>query len=130
MTTRQTDDAPVVEQTPESEPSSDPDELRGQIEETRADLGDTVEALAAKADVKAQVKEKVEAGKEQIKEKQEQASAKLAEVRDKVGDKVSGATPDQAREVVGSLPERIKGQPLPAVFLAGFLLGWLLGKRR
>ncbi|EMF55192.1 DUF3618 domain-containing protein [Streptomyces sp. SID5476] len=32
-----------------------PDELRRQIEETRAQLGDTVEELAAKADVKARV---------------------------------------------------------------------------
>ncbi|WP_033527144.1 DUF3618 domain-containing protein [Streptomyces galbus] len=32
-----------------------PDELRRQIEQTRAQLGDTVEELAAKADVKARV---------------------------------------------------------------------------
>ncbi|WP_200301405.1 DUF3618 domain-containing protein [Streptomyces adelaidensis] len=32
-----------------------PDELRRQIETTRAQLGDTVEELAAKADVKARV---------------------------------------------------------------------------
>ncbi|MDX3585398.1 DUF3618 domain-containing protein [Streptomyces europaeiscabiei] len=32
-----------------------PDELRRQIEVTRAQLGDTVEELAAKADVKARV---------------------------------------------------------------------------
>jgi hypothetical protein len=32
-----------------------PDELRQQIEVTRAQLGDTVEELAAKADVKARV---------------------------------------------------------------------------
>ncbi|WP_371581136.1 DUF3618 domain-containing protein [Streptomyces sp. NBC_01314] len=32
-----------------------PDELRRQIELTRAELGDTVEELAAKADVKARV---------------------------------------------------------------------------
>ncbi|MDX2605211.1 DUF3618 domain-containing protein [Streptomyces caniscabiei] len=32
-----------------------PDELRRQIEQTRAQLGDTVEELAAKADVKARM---------------------------------------------------------------------------
>ncbi|WP_019633388.1 DUF3618 domain-containing protein [Actinomadura atramentaria] len=35
-----------------------PDELRAEIERARADLGDTVAALAAKADVKARVKDR------------------------------------------------------------------------
>jgi cobalamin biosynthesis Mg chelatase CobN len=35
---------------------SDPDALREEIEQTRAQLGDTVEALANKLDVKAQAK--------------------------------------------------------------------------
>jgi MYXO-CTERM domain-containing protein len=68
-TTRQDDDAPVLEDSSATETSSDPDELREQIEETRAELGKTVEALAAKADVKARVKNKVSTGKEQVTEK-------------------------------------------------------------
>jgi hypothetical protein len=36
-----------------------PDELRRQIARTRAELGDTVEALAAKADVRARAREQV-----------------------------------------------------------------------
>jgi hypothetical protein len=44
----------------------DPELLRTKIDETRAELGDTVEALTAKADVKGQVKEKVEDKKEQL----------------------------------------------------------------
>ena len=40
-------------------PPSDPDKLREEIQETREDLGDTVEALAEKADVKAHAQEKV-----------------------------------------------------------------------
>ena len=35
----------------------DPEQLRQDIERTREQLGDTVEALVAKADVKAQAKE-------------------------------------------------------------------------
>ena len=42
------------------ETPSDPEQIRAQIEETRRELGDTVEALAAKADVKAHVRERVE----------------------------------------------------------------------
>lgn len=37
-----------------------PEELRAQIEATREELGETVEALAHKADVKARAKERVD----------------------------------------------------------------------
>ena len=42
-------------------PPSDPQELREEIAETRDALGDTVEALAGKADVKSRAKEQVAA---------------------------------------------------------------------
>lgn len=48
---------PAMSQSPE------PDQLREEIADTRRELGDTVEALAAKTDVKAQAKQKVEEGK-------------------------------------------------------------------
>ncbi|KMO96846.1 DUF3618 domain-containing protein [Streptomyces roseus] len=44
-------------------------ELRDQVERTRDELGKTVEALAAKADVKAQAKEKAALVSDQIREK-------------------------------------------------------------
>jgi hypothetical protein len=37
--------------------SNNPDVIRQQIEETREELGDTIEALSAKTDVKARVRE-------------------------------------------------------------------------
>ena len=46
-----------------------PEEIRSDIEETREQLGETVEALAAKADVKGQAKAKVEDVKTQVREK-------------------------------------------------------------
>jgi hypothetical protein len=49
-------------------PAVDPDVLREQIEQTRAELGETVEALAAKTDVKAQAKAKLAEGKEQLRQ--------------------------------------------------------------
>jgi ElaB/YqjD/DUF883 family membrane-anchored ribosome-binding protein len=45
-----------------------PAEIRAEIEETREELGDTVEALAEKTDVKAQAKAKVEDVKEKVNE--------------------------------------------------------------
>ena len=40
------------------------EELRAEIKQTRAELGETVQALAAKADVKARAKEQVEVARE------------------------------------------------------------------
>ncbi len=56
---------------------SEPEVLRERIEETREQLGATVEALAQKADVKAQVHEKVEDSKEQLHQVQAEATGKL-----------------------------------------------------
>ncbi|MFJ6367807.1 DUF3618 domain-containing protein [Streptomyces virginiae] len=54
-------DGPVPRQPATRQPTADepsPEELRARIEHTRDQLGRTVEALAAKADVKAQATEK------------------------------------------------------------------------
>jgi hypothetical protein len=95
-----------------SEPKKDPlpedqEALRDQIEETRAELGETVEALSAKADVKGQVKEKVEERKEQLRDQQAQAEAKL-----------------------GELGKQAKGNPVPLAAAAGAAILLLLVVRR
>jgi Protein of unknown function (DUF3618) len=54
--------------------SSDPAELRRSIEETRGELADTVNALAAKADVKSRAQDKT-------KQLKAQAANKAREVR-------------------------------------------------
>ncbi|MDQ5831627.1 MAG: DUF3618 domain-containing protein [Actinomycetota bacterium] len=64
----------------ESRPPDEQEALRTEIEETRAELGETVEALSAKADVKGQAKEKVEEKKTQLRDQQAKAKAKLDEV--------------------------------------------------
>src|SRR3954470_19778479 len=58
-----------------------PEQLRAEIEETREDLGDTVEALAAKTDVKTRARERADelkrtalAKKEDLVSKAKQAS--------------------------------------------------------
>ena len=47
----------------------EPQEIRRDIAETRDELGDTVEALAAKTDVKAHAREKAEEIKQEAREK-------------------------------------------------------------
>jgi ElaB/YqjD/DUF883 family membrane-anchored ribosome-binding protein len=78
--TGSSDDAVGVAAAPErSDLPEDQEELREQIAQTRAELGDTVEALSAKADVKAQASAKVDEGKQELRDKQAQAQAKLNE---------------------------------------------------
>jgi ElaB/YqjD/DUF883 family membrane-anchored ribosome-binding protein len=90
----------------------DPDALREDIESTREALGDTVDAPAQKADVKGQVRAKVDEGKEQVHQAQESAKAKARD------------TADQVRE-----------RPAPAGGLVAAVLGvlgltWLIRRRR
>jgi ElaB/YqjD/DUF883 family membrane-anchored ribosome-binding protein len=47
-------------------PPTEPEALRREIEQTRAELGETVEALAAKADVKARAHEAVDDVKHRV----------------------------------------------------------------
>jgi cobalamin biosynthesis Mg chelatase CobN len=63
----------------------DVDALREDIRQTRAELGETVQALAAKADVKARAKDSVEQTKAKVK-------AQAAEATERVADKVKEAT--------------------------------------
>jgi hypothetical protein len=53
----------------ESRPAPTAEELRARAEATREQLGETVEALAAKADVKARVHDKAAAAKHRVSEK-------------------------------------------------------------
>ncbi len=62
--------------------ASEREALLEQIEETREELGATVEALAHKADIKAQVHEKVEERKEHLHQVQAEATGKLRQTLD------------------------------------------------
>jgi Protein of unknown function (DUF3618) len=64
-------DSETTQQPEAAPPPSDPETLRRNIEETRSELGATVEALSRKADVKSQVKEKVDVGKVRLRDRQE-----------------------------------------------------------
>jgi hypothetical protein len=49
---------PQQQQQQQQQPQQTPEELRREIERTRRELGDTVEALSHKVDVKAQARQK------------------------------------------------------------------------
>jgi ElaB/YqjD/DUF883 family membrane-anchored ribosome-binding protein len=109
--------------------TDDPEELRREIEETRAELGATVEALSEKADVKARITKKADERKQQAREKGEELGAKASEL----GDRLREATPDQAQAAASQTVEHARERPLPfavgGALVLGFALGWLIQGR-
>jgi cell division septum initiation protein DivIVA len=80
--------------------ASTPDEIREEIEQTRVELSDTVDALTAKLDVKAQVKGRVAEAKSSVTGKAANAVAKAKQAApapvqnalDMAGAKLNGTT--------------------------------------
>ncbi|MDQ3588052.1 MAG: DUF3618 domain-containing protein [Actinomycetota bacterium] len=108
MTADENDATRLQGMAPPADPAQtdDPEQLRGQIGQTREDLGDTVEALSGKADVKAQ------------------ASAKVGEIREKATN-VAG---EDVKHAAAAAKARAESNPLPAIagaLVAGFVIGRL-----
>jgi chromosome segregation ATPase len=99
-----------------------PEELRQDIEHTREELGDTVEALAEKTDIKAQAKNRISAVKETAQQKKDEFAAKTRQ-----------ATPESASAGAQQIAATVQRKPLPfataGAFAAGVLIGWLAGRR-
>jgi ElaB/YqjD/DUF883 family membrane-anchored ribosome-binding protein len=110
------DIAPAAGVTPPPKPeeAKTPAEIRTEIDQTREELGDTVEALAEKTDVKAQAKAKVEDVKTQAKAKVEEVKAKAAE-----------AAPESPQEGVQQAQTLVKQNPKPAA-IAGVALALIV----
>jgi ElaB/YqjD/DUF883 family membrane-anchored ribosome-binding protein len=109
-------------------PQDEQEELVQEIEETRAELGDTVDALTQKADVKARVSEQVEERKAAWRGRQEDVKARVSGARERV----SEATPDEAKRAASQVAHTAEERPLPALAAAlglGLLIGWIFGRR-
>jgi ElaB/YqjD/DUF883 family membrane-anchored ribosome-binding protein len=117
---------------PEGEPQT-PEQIRAEIERTQQELGDTVEALAQKTDVKAQASARIDAAKESIQETVHGARVSVSETKDELLTKVKQATPESAGAGAQQVSATVQEKPLPFAtagsFAAGVLLGWLLGRR-
>ena len=81
-----------------SDPRS-PEQIEADIERTRRDMGDTVAAVAEKADVKTQAKLKVDEAKARVKEKV--GSAKPESAGDGAGKAGAFASEHQRELVIG-----------------------------
>lgn len=104
---------------PEPGPDASVDDIQADIEATRSELGDTVEALSAKLDVKEQAKQKVEDTKDLIAHKAETVLSKGSDV----GSHVANA----ATDAEGSVRPVV---PVAAVALIAVIVGFVVWKRR
>ena len=105
--------------------------LREEIKRTRAELGETVQALAAKADVKARAKEQVEQTKQRARAQVHDATEKVREVAATAAAVATGrrrsAVALQDSEALEETQEsrvRMRRRPIPfvAVVAAGVAL--------
>jgi ElaB/YqjD/DUF883 family membrane-anchored ribosome-binding protein len=95
-----------------------PEEIRADIEQTRAEVGDTVEALAEKTDVKAQAQHRVDEIKENVRAKADDVKAKA-----------SSTTPQSAQQGAQQIVAKVRANPLPFIGAGALLAAFLLGRR-
>ena len=109
----------------------EPREIREEIEDTRARMGETVEALGYKTDVKARTKDSIQDKKESVMGVASSAKERLVGAGQSVGD----AAPDseqvkqQARRAKSVAQENPLGLAVGAVAI-GFLAGMLIPSTR
>jgi gas vesicle protein len=102
----------------------DPSQIREEIEQTRSEMGDTVDALAHKTDVKSRVKESFTDKKERLRNQMMGTSSRISEATPE-GQQVKQG----ARQAVGVAEENPIGLALGGI-AAGFLAGMLLPSTR
>ncbi|MFE2533901.1 DUF3618 domain-containing protein [Streptomyces sp. NPDC059371] len=91
-------------QTPaERQSAPSPDQLREQIEHTRRDLGQTVQALADRTDVKARVQQKASALREQAVLEAGELKAQAAKAASQVQGKLPDSVKDKAAQATGQV---------------------------
>ena len=106
----------------------DPDAIRQDIEQTRADLGETVEAVGYKADVPSRTKDAVSDKVENMKSKVSDTASRAKEAVVGTASRAGDATPSQGqvkqagRRVAGLAKENPLGLAIGATAI-GFLAG-------
>lgn len=91
--------------------------LREEIKQTRSDLGETVQALAARADVKARAREQVEETKQRVLNR---AATVTDRVRSAAVEATGHVRETPPRELAYEARSRVQANPMPALLvLAG-----------
>jgi len=95
----------------------DPGRIRQQIEETRSEMGETVDALAYKADVK-------ERAKDSLAEKKDRAVESIAHTKDRLMS--TSPSPDEMKEGARKAGSLAQENPI-GLALGGVAVGFLAG---
>jgi ElaB/YqjD/DUF883 family membrane-anchored ribosome-binding protein len=90
---------------------SDVETLRREIAQTRAELGETVQALAAKADVKARLQETADDAKARVREGLQNAAVEAKSA--------AAAAPERAQALAVRTGRAVRSNPVPFVVAAG-----------
>jgi gas vesicle protein len=113
----------------------EPDQIRAEIERTRAEMSDTVDALGYKADVKTRAKENLQGKKESAKESIVGVKDRIVGAGDSVTGTVSDKTPSsdevkyKARRAKSVAQQNPLGLAIGSVAV-GFLAGMLIPATR
>ena len=109
----------------------EPDRIREQIEQTRAEMGETVDALGYKTDVKARAKDSIQDKKESVMGVAHSAKDRLVGAGQTVGEKTpdSDQVKHQARRAKSVAQENPLGLAVGALAV-GFLAGMLVPATR
>jgi hypothetical protein len=99
-------------------------QIREEIEQTRSEMGTTVDALAHKTDVRSRVKESIADKKDRLQAQMSGASSRVGEATPD-----SGQVKDGAQRAVGVAEENPIGLALGGL-AAGFLAGMLIPSTR
>ena len=105
-----------------------PEEIRSDIEATREQMGDTVEALAAKTDVKAHVTNSAEEAKQRAREKVAEAKTKVSAAKDDVLGKAREVSPETATSAATQASQKARENPLPVAIVGAAAVGFLVGR--
>jgi chromosome segregation ATPase len=108
-------------------PAQSPEEIRTDIEQTREDLGDTVEALAAKTDVKARARERAQALKADATAKKDELAAKVKAQQSSHGSE--GGLPAQAQRASEKALATARQNPVAVAAVGALVVGYLVGRR-
>ncbi|HEX3833045.1 MAG TPA: DUF3618 domain-containing protein [Solirubrobacteraceae bacterium] len=106
------------------------EDVRAEIEQTRAELGDTVEALAAKTDVKSQAKRAATNARTTVSDKAAEARhAVLGKKQDAVtaAQEAAPASAGEAGRRISRLVQENRAMLIPA---SALVLGMVIGRRR
>jgi Protein of unknown function (DUF3618) len=94
-----------------------PEEIRRDIEATRGELGDTVQALSEKTDVKSQAQRRVAEVRQSVDAKKHELLRKARR-----------ASPDGASSTASTVGQKARENPLPVAVAGAFATGVIVGR--